>query len=196
MIIILLSGSRLEVPTCSRSFTPLRVRPIVVPLSAPARTTVDLSGYPDLVVIYLGVRANEPRGAETLQTLGPQVQAAVEENPDGLLLHENIIFSQDPPHYGMRQYWRDFDALAAWSRTLPHMQWWSDYLRDRGGTSFWHEAFRSGGFEAAYVDAADPVGLARIAPSTPASGPLLYARSRRDADRPAAAAGARCRAAA
>ena len=39
---------------------------------APARTTADLSGYPDLVVIYLGMRVEEPRGLETLQTLGPQ----------------------------------------------------------------------------------------------------------------------------
>ena len=32
---------------------------------APVRTTVDLSAYPDLVVIYLGMRVEEPRGAET-----------------------------------------------------------------------------------------------------------------------------------
>ena len=83
---------------------------------APVRTTVDLSAYPDLVVIYLGMRVEEPRGAETLQALGPQIQASVEEQPDGLLLHEQLIYSQDPLHVGMRQYWRDFDALEAWSR--------------------------------------------------------------------------------
>ncbi len=53
---------------------------------AAVRTTVDLSAYPDLVVIYLGMRVEEPHGAETLQTLGPQIQASVEEQPDGLLL--------------------------------------------------------------------------------------------------------------
>ena len=157
--------------------------------NTPKRTTADLSAYPDLVVIYLGMRVEEPRGFETLQTLGPQIQAAVEEEPDGLLLHEQITFSDDPLHVGMRQYWRDFEALEAWSRTLPHKEWWTDYLRDRGGTSFWHETyFRRGGFETMYVDVDDPVGLARFAPSAAATGPMFSARQRRDADRSSAAA--------
>jgi Domain of unknown function (DUF4188) len=156
---------------------------------APVRTTVDLFAYPDLVVIYLGMRVEEPRGVETLQALGPQIQASVEEQPDGLLLHEQLIYSQDPLHVGMRQYWRDFDALEAWSRTLPHKQWWSDYLRDRGGTSFWHETyFRRGGFESVFIDCDEPLGLLRIGPSAPAKGPMLSARQRRDADRSSAAA--------
>jgi fumigallin biosynthesis monooxygenase-like protein len=156
---------------------------------APKRTMVDLSAYPDLVVIFLGMRVEEARGFETLQTLGPQIQAAVDEQPDGLLLHERITFSEEPLHVGMRQYWRDFEALEAWSRTLPHKQWWTDYLRDRGGTSFWHETyFRRGGFETMYVDVDDPVGLARFAPSVRADGPMFSARERRDADRSSAAA--------
>ena len=150
----------------------------------PARSTVDLSAYPDLVVIYLGMRVEEPRGAETLMKLGPQIQASVEEGPDGLLLHEQLTYSDDPPHVGMRQYWRDFASLEAWSLTLPHKQWWTDYLRDRGGTSFWHETyFRRGGFESVYVDVGDTVGMTRFAPLAPASGPMLSARARADADR-------------
>lgn len=153
--------------------------------NAPNRATVDLSAYPDLVVIYLGMRVEEPRGYETLQTLGPQIQAVADEAPDGLLLHETLTYSAEPLHTGMRQYWRDFEALEAWSLTLPHKKWWTDYLRDRGGTSFWHETyFRSGGFESMYVDCGDgPVGLMRIAPPVPAQGPMLSARQRRDADR-------------
>ena len=140
----------------------------------PRRTTVDLSAYPDLVVMYLGMRVEEPRGHETLQTLGPLIEATVEEEPDGLLLHERLIYSEEPLHVGMRQYWRDFDALEAWSRTLPHKEWWSDYLRDRGGTSFWHETyFRGGGFEAVYVDVDDDIGLTRFAPTMHAEGPML-----------------------
>jgi hypothetical protein len=152
--------------------------------NAPRRISADLSAYPDLVVIYLGMRVEEPRGLETLQTLGPQIQAAVEEQPDGLLLHEPITYSEDPFHVGMRQYWRDFEALEAWSLTLPHKAWWTDYLRDRGGTSFWHETyFRLGGFESVYVDVDDPVGLASFAPSARPDGPMFSARRRRDADR-------------
>ena len=153
------------------------------------RTIADLSAYPDLLVIFLGMRVEEPRGLETLQRLGPEIQAAVDEQPDGLLLHESLTFSVEPLHVGMRQYWRDFDSLEAWSLALPHKQWWSDYLRDRGGTSFWHETyFRRGGFETMYVDVDDPVGLACFAPSSPAKGPMFSARQRRDADRSSATA--------
>ena len=153
---------------------------------AAARTTVDLSAYPDLVVIYLGMRVVEPRGLETLQTLGPQIEAAVAEGPDGLLLHEPLTYGDDPPHVGMRQYWRDFESLVAWSLTLPHKQWWSDYLRDRGGTSFWHETYlRRGGFESIYVDVDEGIGMGRFAPTRHATGPMLGARARVDADRKA-----------
>jgi hypothetical protein len=151
--------------------------------NAPSRHTVDLSEFPDLVVIYLGMRVEEPRGHETLQALGPQIQASVEEEPDGLLLHEQLVFGEDPVHVGFRQYWRDFESLEAWASTLPHKTWWTDYLRDRGGTSFWHETyFRSGGIESMYVDVEDPVGLGRVAPRAPATGPMFSARKRRDAD--------------
>ena len=129
------------------------------------------------------MRVEEPRGLETLERLGPAIQAAVEEKPGGLLLHEELRYSDEPLHVGMRQYWRDFDSLEAWSRALPHKSWWTDYLRDRGGTSFWHETyFPIGGFESMYVDVGDPVGLGRVAPATRASGPMFSARQRRDAE--------------
>jgi hypothetical protein len=147
------------------------------------RYTVDLSEYPDLVVIYLGMRMEEPRGLETLEELGPQIRAAVEEQPDGLLLHEELTYSQEPLHVGMRQYWRDFDSLEAWALELPHKTWWTQYLRDRGGTSFWHETyFRTGGFESMYVDVDGPVGLGLFAPHAAATGPMFSARQRRDAE--------------
>jgi hypothetical protein len=56
-------------------------------------------------------------------------------------------------HLGMRQYWRDFDALEAWARSTPHREWWRDFLRSSPGTGFWHEAyFMRGGMEAVYDD--------------------------------------------
>lgn len=51
---------------------------------APVRNTADLSAYPDLVVIYLGMRVEEPRGVETLQALRPQIQPTVDKRPDRL----------------------------------------------------------------------------------------------------------------
>ena len=38
------------------------------------RQTVDLSAFPDLVVIYLGMRLNAWAGLKTLFGLGPQIK--------------------------------------------------------------------------------------------------------------------------
>jgi fumigallin biosynthesis monooxygenase-like protein len=143
------------------------------------RVTVDLAEYPDLVVIYLGMRVNSPRGLKTVLKFGPRISSAVAEKPEGLLLHENLFFSLFPLHVGMRQYWRDFDALEAWARSMPHQKWWQDFVRDSGGTGFWHETyFLRGGMEAIYDDVPAPVGLMRFAPHRPARGAMFSARKR------------------
>jgi Monooxygenase af470-like len=143
------------------------------------RVSVDLAGFPNLVVIYLGMRVNSLRGLKTLLGFGSKIQAAVDAKPDGLLLHENMMFSLFPPHAGMRQYWRDFESLEAWARSLPHQDWWKRFLRDSGGTGFWHETYFSrGGIEAIYDDLPTPMGLARFAPTRPARGPMFSARER------------------
>jgi hypothetical protein len=133
----------------------------------PNRTTADLSSYPDLVVIYLGMRVNSLRGLRTLISFGPKIRQSVEAQPDGLLRHENLLFSLFPPHAAMRQYWRDFDSLERWARSLPHRQWWQQFLKDRGGTGFWHETyFRGGQIESVYIDM-PTIGLAGFARSRP-----------------------------
>jgi hypothetical protein len=111
----------------------------------PNRITADLKQYPDLVVVYVGMRVRTPRGLKTLLSFGPKIQASLNARPDGLLLHEYLVFSVLPPHPGLRQYWRDFDSLERWARTFPHKQWWQDFLHDTGGTGFWHEAYLRGG---------------------------------------------------
>src|SRR5579862_3119620 len=143
------------------------------------RVTVDLSAYPDLVVIYLGMRVNRLRGLKTLFSFGPKIAKSVEAKPDGLLLHENLIFSLFPPHAGMRQYWRDFESLEAWARSMPHQKWWTDFVRDSGGTGFWHETyFIRGGMEAIYDDLSGPLGLLKFAPQQAARGAMFSARKR------------------
>jgi hypothetical protein len=143
----------------------------------PNRETVDLSAYPNLVVIYLGMRVNTITGIKTLLGFGPKISNAVDAKPDGLLLHENLLYSLR--HFGMRQYWRDFESLETWSRSEPHRLWWQEFLKDSGGTGFWHETyFRGGGIEAVYVDMKTPVGLARFTPVVPARGPMFSARRR------------------
>lgn len=143
----------------------------------PRRETVDLSQYPNLVIIYLGMRVNTLTGIKTLFGFGPKINAAVEAKPNGLLLHEYLLFSLR--HLGMRQYWRDFESLEKWSRSDPHRIWWQKFLRDSGGTGFWHETyFRRGGIEAIYDDMPKRLGLAAFAPVELARGPMFSARTR------------------
>jgi hypothetical protein len=143
------------------------------------RRTVDLSGYPDLVVVYLGMRVNRSTGLKTLFGFGPKISSSVSAKPEGLLRHETIFYSLFPIHVGMRQYWRDVDSMLAWTRSDPHRQWWQNFLKDSGGTGFWHETyFRRGGFEAIYDDMPQPIGMMGFAPMVAARGPMFGAVAR------------------
>jgi hypothetical protein len=143
------------------------------------RRTVDLSRFPELVVIYLGMRVNRITGLKTLFGFGPKISASVAAQPDGLLLHETIIYSLFPAHVGMRQYWRDMNSLLAWSRSDPHREWWKNFLRDSGGTGFWHETYlMRGGIEAIYDDVPQPIGMMKFAPMTIARGAMFGAAHR------------------
>lgn len=143
------------------------------------RQTVDLSQYPDLVVIYLGMRVNRIFGLKTLFGFGPRIANSVAAQPDGLLLHETVFYSLFPMHVGMRQYWRNLDVLLAWTRSKPHAEWWKNFLRDSGGTGFWHETYLlRGGMEAIYIDVPQPVGLMRFAPVEAARGTMFGAARR------------------
>src|SRR6202451_3522190 len=135
------------------------------------RRTVDLAQFPDLVVVYLGIRVNRTTGLKTLLGFGPRISKSVSAQPDGLLQHENFIFSLFPMHAGMRQYWRDMDSLLKCTRSDPHRQWWKNFLRDAGGTGFWHETYTMrGGMEAIYDDITPKVGFMNFAPLVPARG--------------------------
>src|SRR5487761_451542 len=143
------------------------------------RRTVDLTQYPNLVVIYLGMQVNRLTGLKTLLGFGPKISNSVAAQPDGLLLHENFLFSFFPPHAGMRQYWRDMESLLAWTRSEPHQLWWKNFLRNSGGSGFWHETYlMQGGMEAIYDDVAKPVGFMRFAPVKVARGPMFGAAHR------------------
>lgn len=147
-------------------------------MQSPAtRRSVDLSGYPDLIVIILGLRVRRWRGVQTLMNIGSGLSSIQRNRPDGLLLHENFLFSLR--HVGMRQYWRDLESLERFTRSEPHAAWWRDFLKDSGGTGFWHECYRmSGGMEAVYVDMPGPVGFGHFAPPQKPIGPFLSARER------------------
>ncbi|MGH2688293.1 MAG: monooxygenase family protein [Actinomycetota bacterium] len=158
-----------------------------------ARKTVDLSAYPDLVVILLGMRAKSLRGHLTLLSFRGPITRAVKARPDGLLAHEWMTMTLLPLHVGMRQYWRDFESLERWARTdARHSQWWKSFAENPRGTTFWHETYlRQGGIELVHGNPDPPghtfgaplltgqrQGLYSFAPSTDAVGSMVSARRR------------------
>ncbi|HWH07751.1 MAG TPA: DUF4188 domain-containing protein, partial [Candidatus Thermoplasmatota archaeon] len=141
------------------------------------RTTVDLSAYPDLVVMVLAIRLNSPRGVPTALKFMRRMREASRARPEGLLHHEPVVFPWR--QFGMRHYWRDFDALERWARAPPHRDWWVEYLQDTKGTGFWHETyFMRGGFEAIYDNVRSPVGMLAFAPQEAPVGGMFTARRR------------------
>lgn len=142
------------------------------------RWTPDLSQWPDLIVVYLGMKVRAPRGVKTLVSFGPKINKSVAERPEGLLLHENLIYSLWPPHVGMRQYWRDFESLERWTRSGAHKEWWRSFVSDPAGTGFWHELYsRNGEMEATFLDM-DGMGMTKFAPTVPTRGTMFSARRR------------------
>ena len=59
-----------------------------------SRQTVDLSAYPDLIVVYLGMRVNRLYGIRTFFNFGRKIAQSVVDEPDGLLRHPPV----DPPN--------------------------------------------------------------------------------------------------
>jgi hypothetical protein len=66
-----------------------------------------------------GMRVNAPGGVKTLVSFGPKIRKSVEARPEGLLLHENLLFSLFPPHAGMRTGEPDHLARRADQETSP-----------------------------------------------------------------------------
>jgi hypothetical protein len=150
------------------------------------RQTVDLSEYPDLVIIRAGMRAESVKGFWKLMKYGYQIIDSVggvrdsdDLTPEGLLHNEEVIFSLLPPHFIIRQYWRDFDSLEEWTQTGTHRELWDELAESPEGTSFWHELYSHEGIEAVYNGMDDaPIGMMNFAPTKPVDGDLSSARQR------------------
>lgn len=151
-----------------------------------SRQTVDLSEYPDLVIIRAGMRAESLKGIYKLMKYGYQIIDSVngiedseELTPDALLHNEEEIHSIIPPHFVIRQYWRDFDSLEDWTHTGTHSELWDELAESPEGTSFWHELYSREGIEAVYNGMDDaPTGMMNFAPTEPVDGDLSSARDR------------------
>lgn len=153
------------------------LRPDEIRQNSPQKPrSVDLSAYPDLVVVYLGYRVSGWRSFWALSRIAPHLRRFSKTKPDGLLAHETVVFGLN--HIGMRQYWRDFESLETFTRSDPHRGWWRDFSRDNKGAGFWHEAYRrAGGIEGLYINMPRQ-GLASFAPDLQPDGPFLSSRQR------------------
>ena len=141
------------------------------------RRSVDLSAYPDLVMIMLGFRVKGWRGLLAMRRIGPGLNEIARSRPEGLLAHEGMMFGLT--HFGFRQYWRDLETLERFTRSEPHADWWRRIRELSAGAGFWHETYHAkGGVEALYVAMPDPVGLQTFAPERRPVGPFMSARAR------------------
>lgn len=141
------------------------------------RMTVDLRDWPDLIVVLLGFRVGSLRGLPSFLRIGRGLAEIARDPPAGLLASFSCLHGWN--HVGIRHYWRDLDSLEAFTRSMPHAGWWKDFMADRHGNGFWHEAYAArGGMEAIYVDMPAAPGLGAFAAPLPAHGPLLSSRGR------------------
>ncbi len=154
----------------------------------PQRRTVDLTAYPDLVMVLLGFRVQGWRGVPALLRIGRGLRTLADTPPDGLLWEQQFLYGWN--HVGIRQYWRDPESLERFTRSEPHSHWWRDFLRDAQACGFWHEAYHArGGVEGIYVNLEEPGGLAGFAPERAPVGPFMTSRDRLRADAHARRAG-------
>jgi hypothetical protein len=62
------------------------------------------------------------------------------------------------------------DLSAHPDLVVIYRQWWQEFLRDRGGTGFWHETyFRNGQIESVYIDMPRPAWPGSPRPRPPAA---------------------------
>ena len=138
---------------------------------------MDLTAYPDLVMIMLGFRMKGWRGLLAMREIGPGLNRIARDRPEGLLAHEGMMFGLT--HFGFRQYWRDMDMLERFTRSEPHAAWWRRIRELSAGAGFWHETYHAkGGVEALYVAMPEPVGLQHFASERHPVGPFMSARAR------------------
>ncbi|OYW08313.1 MAG: hypothetical protein B7Z59_10245 [Acidiphilium sp. 37-67-22] len=126
----------------------------------------DLSAYPDLVVVLLGMRVKTLAGLRTLFGVGRPLGAMARQAPEGLLHHETFLWRIN--HVGIRQYC-----------SAPHKDWWRAFSADTGGTAIWHEAYqRGGGMEGIYLDLDRKTGFGTFAPLRPRDRDTASSRQR------------------
>jgi hypothetical protein len=145
--------------------------------------------HPDLCVAVFGVQFHTPKGQELYgasgitEEMGPSLGAA----RDVGFLHQEQLMGESSGV--LLQYWRSYDDLDRWARTLPHMAWWRWLLENAGpDVSFYHEIYQVKTAEAIYERGCRPVGAAVFAGTSPVAPGEGQSRQRQQRFADAAAA--------
>jgi hypothetical protein len=126
--------------------------------------------YPNLCVAIFGVQFHTEEGMKRYdasgitEEMGPALEAA---RVEGHLLTRRL---QEGNSGVLLQYWRSYDDLDRWARTLPHMSWWRWLLQNAGpDLSFYHEIYQAKSAEAIFEKGCQPVGPAVFASTSEVS---------------------------
>ncbi|CAN5911255.1 DUF4188 domain-containing protein [soil metagenome] len=137
----------------------------------------------ELCLIRLGIQARRLRAVPYVRRLGKAIDQSAAEaiaSGAGLLHSERFLIGWN--HFGVWQYWKDFEALEAWSHRPPHSDWWRgllDRARTRGDVGVYHETYLvpRRNVESIYLDC-QPVGLAAFGTLSAPVGALTAGRDR------------------
>jgi hypothetical protein len=115
--------------------------------------------HPQLVVAVFESQVYTPEGGRLYAESGivDQIMESLEQ-AEGHLLTRRFATERGGV---LLQYWRSFDDLERYSRTMPHTAWWRWLVKHRGqGIGFHHEIYQARTAEAIYLPGTPPVGPA------------------------------------
>lgn len=134
---------------------------------------------PSLCVALFGVQFDNEEAARLYDAagIGQEMETALAAaSADGLLLVRDF---EEGSGGVMLQYWRSYDDLDRWARTMPHTRWWRWLVEHRHhGMGFYHEIYQVKTAEAIYDPGTPPVGPALFCSQVPAEGSEGRSRDR------------------
>ena len=124
-------------------------------------TIAALWEFPNLCIALFGIQFHTEEGRRLYEEAGIGLEldaSMVEAREHGLLLNRPMDTPEGPL---LMQYWRSFDELYRWARSMPHARWWRWLVEHSGsGVGFYHELYLAKTAEAIYEHGTTPVGPA------------------------------------
>jgi hypothetical protein len=135
--------------------------------------------HPSLCVAMFGVQFTTEEAARLYDEAGiaPEMEAALQA-AEGLLLVRGF---EEGNGGTMLQYWRSYEDLECFARTMPHTRWWRWLVDHRHrGMGFYHEIYQVSTAEAIYDPGTPPIGPAAFCSQIPIEGGEGRSRNRQE----------------